>query len=67
VAVEDGLQCGRIKDAVGPGVELVPRGSLEARGGLLVENAQALGSVAVLAKGHRFAHALNAVAEEAPF
>ena len=43
VAVEDGLQGGRIKDAVGPDVELVQRGGLEARGGLLVERAEALG------------------------
>ena len=43
VAVEDGLQGGRIKDAVGPDDELVQRGGLEAHGGLLVERAEALG------------------------
>jgi hypothetical protein len=45
VAVEDGLQGGRIEDAVGPGVELVQRGGLEARGDLLVEWAEALGQL----------------------
>ena len=43
VAVEDGLQGWRIEDAVGPDVELVQRGGLEARGGLLVEWAEAFG------------------------
>ena len=42
VAVEDGLQGGRIKDAVGPDVELVQRGGLEARGGLVIERAEAV-------------------------
>ena len=42
-AVEDGLQGGCIEDAVGPDVELVQRGGLEARGGLLVERAEAFG------------------------
>ena len=45
VAVEDGLQGWRIEDAVGPDVELVQRGGLEARGGLLVERAEALGQL----------------------
>ena len=43
VAVDDGLQGGRIEDAVCPDVELVQRGGLEARGGLLVEWAEAFG------------------------
>ena len=43
VAVEDGLQGGRIEDAVGPDIELVQHGGLEARGGLLVERAEAFG------------------------
>ena len=43
VAVEDGLQGGRIEDAVGPDVELLQRGGLEARGGLLIERAEAFG------------------------
>jgi hypothetical protein len=43
VAVENGLQGGRIEDPVSPDVELVQRGGLEARGGLLVERAEALG------------------------
>ena len=42
VAVEDGLQVGRIEDAVGPDVELVQRGGLEARGGLVIERAEAV-------------------------
>ena len=67
VAVEDGLQGERIEDAVDPDVELVQRGGLEAGRGLSVENSQALGRVAVLAKGYRFAHALTAVAQGVPF
>ena len=43
VAVEDGLQGWRIEDAVGPGVELVQSGGLEARGGLVIERAEAVG------------------------
>ena len=45
MAVENGLQGGRIEDPVSPDVELVQSGRPEARGGLLVEWAEALGQL----------------------
>ena len=46
-------------DAVGPGVELAQRGGLEARGGLLVEWAEALGQLPCKNGDFAFDAALN--------
>ena len=67
MAVENGLQGGRIKDAVGPDVELVQRGGLEARGGLFVEWAEALGQLPGQHGDFALDAALNPALDEALF